>query len=675
MRSDKTSILRRSSRAHVGNPSEQPHTLIRQQLKIAGYSPIPLIGKIPELDEWQTKIDVAAEEIDSWARIYPRLRNTGILTKFTPALDIDIINPAAAEAIEQLARERFEKGYFLVRIGQAPKRAILLRTDTPFKKIKRVLFAANGASEQKIEFLADGQQLAAFGIHPQTRQPYSWHGGEPGQILRGDLPYVSELEAHAFVKDAVALLASEFGFTEVQARAKKINGDQHIVDGHADWSSLLANITAGRDLHDATRDLAAKLLASGMSGGATVNMIRAAMLNSTIERDERFEERFNDIPRAVSSAREKFGQENPNKEQQPAQKIPLPFINMSKWDSDPIPERQWSVPDRYPLRQTALFSGEGAVGKSIVQLHLSCAHVLGRDWLGTMPEPGPALFIDAEDDINELHRRLAAILTHSGAAFADVIAGGLHLMSFAGRDAVLATTSRGGKIESTALYKQLFEAAGDIKPKMIGIASSADVFAGSEIERSHVQQFISLLTKMAIVSNGSVVLLSHPSLTGINSGTGISGTTQWHNSVRARAYMTSVRPEEGQQPDSDLREIVFKKNNYGPVSASIVLRWKNGLFLPVAGVSSLDQAAQDQRADDVFIELLRRFTAANRHVSDRQSPTYAPAVFAKEDPAKKAGIASPGLASAMRRLFAAGRIWNEPCGKPSRPSFRIALKR
>jgi hypothetical protein len=30
--------------------------------------------------------------------------------------------------------------------------------------------------------------------------------------------------------------------------------------------------------------------------------------------------------------------------------------------------------------------------------------------------------------------------------------------------------------------------------------------------------------------------------------------------------------------------------------------------------------------------------------------------------------------AAMRRLFKAGVIWNEPCGKLSRPSYRIALK-
>jgi RecA-family ATPase len=91
------------------------------------------------------------------------------------------------------------------------------------------------------------------------------------------------------------------------------------------------------------------------------------------------------------------------------------------------------------------------------------------------------------------------------------------------------------EIEPTKRYKQLLEIAGDLKPKMIGIASSADVFAGSEIDRSQVKQFISLMTGIAIAANGAVALIAHPSLTGINTGTGLSGSTQWHNSVRARA--------------------------------------------------------------------------------------------------------------------------------------------
>ena len=55
-----------------------------------------------------------------------------------------------------------------------------------------------------------------------------------------------------------------------------------------------------------------------------------------------------------------------------------------------------------------------------------------------VPEPGPAIYYGAEDDSDELHRRLTAITEHYGVKFSDLITGGLHLLSFAGADAVLA---------------------------------------------------------------------------------------------------------------------------------------------------------------------------------------------------------------------------------------------
>jgi RecA-family ATPase len=153
------------------------------------------------------------------------------------------------------------------------------------------------------------------------------------------------------------------------------------------------------------------------------------------------------------------------------------------------------------------------------------------------------MFIDAEDEAAELHRRLANILDHYSAPFADAIKGGLHMMSLAGQDAVLAAPHRTGKIEPTALFKRFLQAAGDLKPKMIGIASSANVYAGSEIDRAQVQQFLSLMTKLAIAANGAVVLDTHPSLTGINSDSGLSGSPACHNSsLPSRPWHVLPRP-------------------------------------------------------------------------------------------------------------------------------------
>jgi RecA-family ATPase len=360
-----------------------------------------------------------------------------------------------------------------------------------------------------------------------------------------------------------------------------------------------------------------------------------------------------------------------NDQKQEAKAPSLVFIDMSRWDDEPTPEQEWIVYNRIPRRECVLFSGEGGAGKSIEQLHLSVAAVLERDWLGIIPEQGPVIFIDAEDDEKVLHRRTKAIAAHYGANITEMIKGGLHLASWRGCDAALAVVARNGQILPTPLYKTLLETAGDIKPVMIGIAASANVFAGNENDRAQVQQFIGLLTRVAMVADGSIALISHPSLAGINTETGLSGTTQWHNSVRARYFMRGVKPEAGEPLDTDLREIVFKKNNYGSISESIVLRWNNGLFLPADG---LDPTAKEAAAKEVFLKLLKRFRTANRNASDKPGPTFAPALFAKEDEARSAGLTSKNLERAMRQLFRDKQIVNEEYGKASNTHYRLAVK-
>ncbi len=463
------------------------------------------------------------------------------------------------------------------------------------------------------------------------------------------------------------MLVAEHGYTLEQAEARTARGRRPWTAAPIGRHSS-AGFLSGSDIHDAMVSLSASHAACGIPAEASARTLRSLLLASALPRDERFQARLDDIERTVRTGYAKFA--TPIQDEGDT---PLPFINMSNWDTEPVPEQDWTVADRIPRRQVALFTGEGAGGKSTIELHRSAAHVLGREWLGTRPEQGPALFIDAEDDEKVIHRRLAAITKHFGVTFADLTKGGLHLISLVGQDAVLATASRSGKIEPTPLYKQILETVGDIKPVTIGIASSANVYAGSEIDRSQVQQFISLLARLAILANGDTTLIAHPSLTGIASDTGLSGNTAWHNAVRARFYLKGVKAANGEEPDGDLREIVFKKNNYGPVSEKIVLRYADGLFLPVPGVNSLDRAAREAKGEDVFLGLLQRFTREGRNTSDAQGPTSAPAQFAQESEAKDAELKKDDLAGAMRRLFEKNRIQVEAYRKDYKDRTRLAL--
>jgi RecA-family ATPase len=124
---------------------------------------------------------------------------------------------------------------------------------------------------------------------------------------------------------------------------------------------------------------------------------------------------------------------------------------------------------------------------------------------------------------------------------------------------------------------------------------------------------------LAMVASGSVTVLSHPSLAGISSGSGISGSTAWHGAFRFRQYLTGVKPDSGEQPDGDLRQLEFKKNQYGPIGETMVLRYQRGLFLPEAGLSTLDKLAREQQVENIFLDLLKHYEQTGRNVSESKT--------------------------------------------------------
>jgi RecA-family ATPase len=350
----------------------------------------------------------------------------------------------------------------------------------------------------------------------------------------------------------------------------------------------------------------------------------------------------------------------------------IPLISISKWDHEPVPEQEWAVHQRVPACNVTGFYGEGGAGKSTITLQLCIAAVTGKSWMGVEPAQGSALFIDCEDGANVIHQRAANIAQYYDTNFADMD-GKLHLVSLFNKDAVLAFYDRrGSRIRPTPLYNHLLEMAGDLKPKIIGLASVADVFAGSELDRGQVRQFVRMLGRIAFVANAGLVLIAHPSLSGISSGTGLSGSTQWHNAVRARFYLQYPKRENGngEEPESDLRELVYKKSNYGPPVQSVGLQYQNGLFVPLTG-PAFDPASKARNVQNVFVEILKRFNKTKRFVGAKQGVNYAPTQFVKEAEAKVARCSKEELAQAMRDLLKDGFVKVEEYGKPSNRHYRL----
>ena len=86
----------------------------------------------------------------------------------------------------------------------------------------------------------------------------------------------------------------------------------------------------------------------------------------------------------------------------------LTFTRASDLAGKPVPERPWLVPDWIPSRQVTLLSGNGGIGKSLIAMQLQIAADAMRLWLGLPINPCRSLGLYAEDDKDELHRRLIA---------------------------------------------------------------------------------------------------------------------------------------------------------------------------------------------------------------------------------------------------------------------------
>lgn len=357
--------------------------------------------------------------------------------------------------------------------------------------------------------------------------------------------------------------------------------------------------------------------------------------------------------------------------QDPAKPAGLNFLDTAEWDTPP-PAQEWTVQDRFPRREVVNFSGEGGAGKSTIALHLCCAHAVGKDWMHTLPEPGAAIFVDAEDDEKVIWRRTYAIAQHQGVTVKQLVDGGLKIVSLHGKDAVLAAPMKNGTIKPTALYRDLVSAAEMFSPQCIVLASSANIFAGNEIDRSQVTQFIGLLNHLAIRANGTVILISHPSVEGMKSDSGISGSTQWHNAVRARMYLKAAKVNGGDEPNPDLKQLEFRKNQYGPSAASITLKWRAGLFLPETGPSSFDKAIRESQADHAFSVALNRSEREGFIVSATpKANNYAPKVFCQQQEALQHNLSKDELAAAMQRAMAAGAARIASYGRPSNPHTKL----
>lgn len=165
--------------------------------------PVQAGGKAPAVlqgGQWKN-----LKEWDRYARRQPsdiELRiwsnwtaaSVGVMCGFTVVVDIDCRDPANAAKMEAAAREILGDTQ-LKRVGQVPKMALIYRSEVEMA----------GRKHHPVEVLGKGNQFVAYGIHPDTQQPYYWPDETLADVDHGDLIAVTPEQIDAFLVRATEI--------------------------------------------------------------------------------------------------------------------------------------------------------------------------------------------------------------------------------------------------------------------------------------------------------------------------------------------------------------------------------------------------------------------------------------------------------------------------------------
>lgn len=278
------------------------------------------------------------------------------------------------------------------------------------------------------------------------------------------------------------------------------------------------------------------------------------------------------------------------------------------------------VPDWIPAGYATLFAGHGGVGKSGIALHLAVCVAAGVPFFGVGVERRRVLYLSCEDRERVLHWRLARICHFLGVGLAS-LRGWLEVLDLVGRETVLWERDPQTGYAITSAYAQLAARVKEQSTQVLLVDGVSDTFGGSENARTEVKRYVNMLLALVPADDGAVVLIGHvakPTASAPATSEGYSGSTAWHNAVRARWYLypdTRHGDEAGDRVERTGDLILeLQKSNLGPTSQAMRFAWDEAAHLfvgrSITPATPADVAHRDRNDREGILSALRASIAA-----------------------------------------------------------------
>lgn len=321
--------------------------------------------------------------------------------------------------------------------------------------------------------------------------------------------------------------------------------------------------------------------------------------------------------------------------------------------------RRWLLRDMLPLGIVGMIVAPGGTGKSQFVLQMGVTVATGIPlcdvWQGG--ERGTALLLLAEDEIDEVHRRLDRIITElipSHPAMAADLRKGLFIKSLTASNNLMTRAQRRGDVEATDYVDRLLlTVAGIPDLKLIVIDPASRFRGGDENAADDTTRFIEQLERLRHATGATVLVCHHANKASMNPMTGTRGQAATRGSsamtdgVRWQLNLSPPAKEAKAGLDATKHYLSAEqtKSNYGPpIDAEILIRKPNGYLI------GLRASGVPVTLEDRVLQLIRDEAALGKSYSANQIEN----TFGGEGGSLKAGMNS--VRKAVNALLNVGKI-------------------
>ena len=326
----------------------------------------------------------------------------------------------------------------------------------------------------------------------------------------------------------------------------------------------------------------------------------------------------------------------------------------------------------------------GGTGKTSLVMVDAIAMATARNLLGDQPEERCRVWLhNGEDGQEELTRRICAICEYYKIP-QEELDGWLAVTSGADMPLKVANGFSDLKIDAR-LVEEMTATVLDGEIDVVLLDPLVTLHSINESDNGKMDAVIRIFGRMADVC-GCAVDLSHHTRKGPAGSSGdhtsddARGASAIRDAVRMMRVLNIMSKEDASSLGLDefARLSYFRvdrgKANTVPPAKSATWRKFESVHLandddvgvvapwdhPDAEASTPERAAADRKAEEVFLQLLRKYVGQGKNASVNRGPTHAPSLFAGEKEAKLAKVGKVHLQAAMSRLLDAGKIVSQP---------------